>query len=58
MNQLHGCQKEVQKFETTLPENEQTEALIKNYRDVYIKGKKTENNTTKERQTTETNSKR
>lgn len=40
MNQLHDCQKEVQKFETTFPENEQTEALIKSYRDVYIKGKK------------------
>ena len=30
MNQLHDYRKEVQLFETTLPENDETEALINN----------------------------
>ena len=40
MNQLRDYQKEVQESETTFPENEETEALISIYEDVYIEGEK------------------
>ena len=40
MNQLCDHQKEVQESETTFLENEETEALINNYEDVYIEGEK------------------
>ena len=40
MNQLRDYQKEVQESETTFPENEETEALINIYEDVYIEGEK------------------
>ena len=56
-NQLRDYQKEVQESETTFPENEETEALINNYEDVYIEGEKLVE-MLKESQPTEINSKR
>ena len=40
INQLRDYRKKVQEFKTTLTENEETEALINNYEDVYIEREK------------------
>ena len=57
INQLRDYRKKVQEFKTTLTENEETEALINNYEDVYIEREKLALDY-KETQPTKTNSKR